>query len=267
MHFGATLRLLRLDAGLSLRELATRIGVSSAYLSRVENGHDPSPTPDRLIAIAGVLSLPPSLLVELARQAGPAISGYLARVPEASALFLELARRGLHGSDIARIKGFVDTEFPDSTARRDERRLVDLLPVSRIVLRLSCSDLEDVVAVATARLGAAVDAPTVMERILSRERTCPTALGSGFIAPHAVIEGAPDAAVLLTLAQPLPTETPDGRQVRVAVVVVSGASSSAYLEILARVARLASYDPADELCAARTPRQLRGILERIEALW
>lgn len=45
MHLGATLRLLRTDAGLSLRDLARRIGVSSAYLSRVENGVDAPPRP------------------------------------------------------------------------------------------------------------------------------------------------------------------------------------------------------------------------------
>lgn len=47
-QFGAALRLLRVEAGLSLRALAQRIGVSSAYLSRVEHGHDAIPTPDRL---------------------------------------------------------------------------------------------------------------------------------------------------------------------------------------------------------------------------
>ena len=55
MHFGAALRLLRVDAGVTLRALAERVGVSSAYLSRVENGHDAVPTPDRLADIAAAL--------------------------------------------------------------------------------------------------------------------------------------------------------------------------------------------------------------------
>ena len=33
MHFGATLRLLRMESGISLRALAQRVGVSGAYLS------------------------------------------------------------------------------------------------------------------------------------------------------------------------------------------------------------------------------------------
>lgn len=267
MHFGATLRLLRIDAGLSLRELASQIGVSSAYLSRVENGHDPAPTPDRLIAIADVLELPRPVLVELAKQAGPAVSGYLQRIPEASALFLEIARRGLRGPELARIKAFIDAELPEpGLGASARRRLVDLLSPSRIVVKLSCSDLEDLVSVAATRL-AGMDPREVLRRVLAREREAPTALGGGFAAPHAVIKGAADAAVLLTLARPLAMPTPDNRPIRVAVLVVSGASSPAHLEILARVARLAGYGILDELCAAKTPESVRSIIERVESLW
>jgi PTS system nitrogen regulatory IIA component len=267
MHFGSTLRLLRVDAGLSLRELGARIGVSSAYLSRVENGHDPPPTPDRLIAIADALGLPRPVLVELARQAGPAVSGYLERVPEAGALFLEIAWRDLPARQIARIKAFVESEFPVQQAQKTGPRLAELLVPSRIVLDLSCSDLEDLVTVAAARLGRRFDPRRVLLGVLEREREAPTALGGGFVAPHAVIEGAEDAAVLLTLARPLRLETPDNRPVRAAVLVVGGESAAAHREILARVARLARYDIADELCAARTREQARSIVQRIESLW
>src|SRR5262245_42662108 len=112
MHFGATLRLLRIDAGLSLRELAQRVGVSSAYLSRVENGQDGVPTADRLAAIARALGVPTALLLELGHQVGSFVSSYLERVPAASVLFLEVARRNLSAVQVARIKAFVDAEFP-----------------------------------------------------------------------------------------------------------------------------------------------------------
>src|SRR6185503_8511135 len=95
MHFGATLRLLRVDAGISLRGLAERIGVSSAYLSRVENGHDAPPTPDRLVALAKELGVAPASLVGLTDRPSPTVSEYVARVPAASALFFEIARRDL----------------------------------------------------------------------------------------------------------------------------------------------------------------------------
>jgi PTS system nitrogen regulatory IIA component len=267
MHFGSALRLLRIDAGFSLRALADRIGVSSAYLSRVENGHDPSPTPDRLIAIADVIGLPRSVLVELARQAGPAVAGYLQRTPEANALFLEVARRGLSGPQIARIKAFIDSEFPDPSADEDVPRLADLLPRSRIVLQLACSDWEDLISVAASRLGKGYEPRQVLSRVLAREKEAPTALGGGLAAPHAVIEGANDAAVLVTLARKLTFPTPDDRPVRAAILVVSGASNRTYLGLLARIARLASYDAVDELCEAQTPDKVRSIVERIESLW
>lgn len=269
MHFGATLRLLRIEAGLSLRELAARVGVSGTYLSRVENGHDPSPTPDRLIAIADVLGLPRAVLVELARQAGPAVEGYLRRVPEAGALFLEIARRGLQGPQIARIKAFIESELPGSAApaAAGTRRLIDLLPREHVVVGVSCSDLEDLVSVAVTRLGDDVDARAVAQGLLARERELPTPLGGGFIVPNAIVEGAAEAMVLLTLKQPLELPTPDLRPVRVAFVLVGGPDGGSRLDILTRVARLASYDAADELCAAATPEQARSIVERIESLW
>ncbi len=74
MVFGSVLRLLRVDAGSTLRGLAATVGVSSAYLSRVENGHDPAPTPDRLVAIAHAIGVSPQLLVELAERRSAATS-------------------------------------------------------------------------------------------------------------------------------------------------------------------------------------------------
>src|SRR3712207_1940181 len=89
MHLGATLRLLRVDAGLSLRDLARRIGVSSAYLSRVENGLDAVPTPERLAAIARELDVPSTLLMDVAHRVSPFVASYLEQVPGAGRLFLE----------------------------------------------------------------------------------------------------------------------------------------------------------------------------------
>src|SRR5262245_34440207 len=153
MHFGATLRLLRTDAGVSLRALAQQIGVSSAYLSRVENGHDAAPTADRLVAIAHALRLPPALLVELAHKVTPFVSSYLERTPAAGALFVEIARRNLTGPQVARIKAFMDSEFPASAPQgpMGTPRLSALLSSDRVVLKMSCAHLEDVVDVAALR--------------------------------------------------------------------------------------------------------------------
>lgn len=259
MHFGNTLRLLRVEAGVSLRELATRIGVSGAYLSRVENGHDAAPTPDRLIAIADALGLPAAALVELARQTGPAVDGYVRRTPEAGALFLDIARRGLSGFEIARIKAFIDREFPLENASPSRRRLADRLPVARIVVRVSCSDLEDLLSVAASRLEPQ-DARALLAEIAGSEREHLTMLGEGFAT---LVVGAGDGAVMLTLAQPL--LLPDAQPLHVLFVLLGG--SEPRLDAITRIARLASYAPAAELCAAPTSERARAILERIESLW
>jgi len=268
VHFGTTLRLLRMSAGLGLRELAQRIGVSGAYLSRVENGHDAAPTPDRLIAIADVLGLPRAVLLELARQAGPAVDGYLQRTPEAGALLLELARRGFTGPQIARIKAFVDTEFPSKKVATSERGLSELIPPHGIIVGLACDDLEDLVGVAATRLTGGLDPRDVAGLVLERERHQSSALGAGFIAPHAVLGSRQtEQAIVVTLARPLSLETPDARPILVAILLVCGAEQTIRLRALARIARLASYDIADEVVAAKTPALVRNVIERVESLW
>jgi PTS system nitrogen regulatory IIA component len=265
MHFGSALRLLRLDTGLSLRDLAGRIGVSSAYLSRVEHGHDPAPTPDRLMAIARAFDLPPLLLVELADQSSPLVSSYMSRVPAAASLFLDIARRDLSSGEVARLRDLVEREFP--RGRASQRRVVRLsqwLTADRVVLDLVCDDLEDLVETAAARLGLrnGRTARSVADQILARERESPSLLGSGVALPHARGSQLPRAAALVTLARPLREATPDGKPVRLAVVV-SGSTGSRSLELLAQVARLASRGLADELCGISSPERL---LRRLEAL-
>ncbi|WP_437639002.1 PTS sugar transporter subunit IIA [Sorangium sp. So ce854] len=271
-EFGAALRLLRVEAGLSLRALAHRIGVSSAYLSRVEHGHDAIPTPDRLTAIASALGLPPALLLELGRQVEPLVSRYLERVPAASALFAEIARRDLSGPQLARVKAFIDAEFPASApfGEAPARRLSALLTPERVVLQLSCAHIEDVIDVAASRLAAPGGAPpasALAQEILRRERESPTALGNGVAVPHAIVPGACQAAVVATLAEPLAVPTPGGVPLRLVVVLVCGEAGRTHLELLAEVARFASRNAADALCAARDPAQLIELLAQIEAGW
>lgn len=254
MHFGATLRLLRTDAGISLRALANEVGVSSAYLSRVENGHDAVPTPDRLVAIARALRLPPALLIELAHKATPFVASYLERVPAAGALFLEIARRDLTAAQLGRIKAFIDAEFPAEAPQGALTipRLTSLLTPERVVPRLSCSHLEDTIDVAVSRLASAQSVPSpadLAQAILAREREAPSALGEGLAVPHAVVPRSPPRAALVTLAQPLAAPTPDGRPLRVVVVLVLEHRGEMQLHLLAQAARLASADVVDSLAS------------------
>src|SRR5687768_13953647 len=141
MHLGATLRLLRVEAGLSLRDLARRIGVSGAYLSRVEHGLDKAPTPERLEAIARELGVPTTLLMEVAHRVSPYLAGYLEQVPGAHTLLLELARRRPTGPQLARLMEVMEEEFPPRPAAHEEPvpPLAPLLSPERLVLQLRCS--------------------------------------------------------------------------------------------------------------------------------
>jgi len=273
MHFGATLRLLRMESGISLRALAQRVGVSGAYLSRVENGHDPAPTPDRLLAIADAIGVPAAVLLDLARQTGSAVSGYLQRVPAASALFLDIAQRDLGSAQIARIKAFIDDEFPvrraGGKAGPGPVRLRDLLSPSRVVLKLACSQLEDLIDVAVSRLPAVagLGPHELAARIWSREQEAPSLLGGGFAMPHGLVPGAPLSAALVTLARPLVMDTPDRQPVSVALVAMWGESGKQNLDLIARIARLAGAGVSDELRAATTAARALAVIEKTESLW
>lgn len=267
MHFGATLRLLRVDAGFTLRDLADRVGVSSAYLSRVENGHDAPPTPDRLAAIARTLRVPPTTLVRLADRIAPLAADYFEHVPAARELVLDLIRRKLTTVDIARVRAFVAREFPmpEERAASTAAAVEAMLDPGRVVVGLDCTDLDDVIDVAATRLAsdAAWPAAEIAASIRARERACPSALGGGVAVPHAIIADAPPRAVVATLRRPLAIDTPDGRPLRL-VVVHAHPGPPAHTHVLLQLAKLADQDVVDAAWSRRSPshvlRELLGAL-------
>lgn len=259
MHFGATLKLLRLDAGFTLRQLAEQIGVSNAYLSRVENGHDAPPTPDRLTAIAGVLGVPPTMLCDLANRVGPVAEDYFDRVPAARDLTLEIIRRKLGPVDIARLRAFLEKEFPvDAPART--RAAAAMFSPERVVCGLACTHLEDAVDVAATRLAVpgGASARKIARAILAREATHPTAVGSGLGIPHANV-GERARAVVITLRRPIATETPDGVPLSVLIVHVHESAAS-HTAVLAQLARLADGAVLGRIEAATTPDEIVSAL-------
>jgi nitrogen PTS system EIIA component len=272
VHLGATLRLLRVDAGLSLRDLARRIGVSSAYLSRVENGVDAPPTQERLAAIARELDVPPALLMDVANRVSPYVAGYLEDVPAAGTLMLDIARRRLTGAQLARVRAFLDAEFPLRESRGGDEpvaALGSLLSPERVVVQLSCGDYQDALDVAAGRLAAAlpgVDAAALADGLRQREDEAPSQVGNGVAVPHAFVTGAAPAAALVTLARPLKTDAPDGQPLRLVVALVDGHVGRARLMRLAHVARLAGRGLAHRLQGAEDPRGVLEALEELEAL-
>jgi PTS system nitrogen regulatory IIA component len=268
MHFGATLRLLRLESGLSLRDLARRLSVSGAYLSRVENGLDSVPTPARLEAIARELDVPPPLLMGLAHRVSPLVVDYVQQEPEAGALFLEMAHRRLDGRQLAEVRAFLDERFPTaSPGRPSPRGISDLLSAERIVLGLTCSSIDDALDVAASRVAslAGKSAPTISAPLKAREREVSSAIGDGILVPSAYLEGVALAAVLVTLADPLKYETPDGQPLR-ALVLLAGPRDSRDRRLrLAQLARLTARGLADRLADVRSPKEVLSRLVSMEA--
>jgi nitrogen PTS system EIIA component len=271
MHVGATLRLLRVDAGLSLRDLARRIGVSSAYLSRVEHGLDAVPTPARISAIARELDIPPTLLMDVAHQVNPLMASYLEQEPGAAPLFLEIARRQLTGPQLARLRQLLDGEFPSREAAREETPLTlsPLLTPERLVLQLSCSRLEDALDVAAGRLASAVPgtgAAALATHLLRREAEVSSAVGNGVAVPRVSLTDGPPTAVLVTLARPLQAETPDEQPLRLVVVLLSPERGRTARLQLTHVARLASQGLADRLTGVQHPQEVLQRLQAMESL-
>lgn len=266
MNFGATLRLLRVDAGVTLRSLADRVGVSSAYLSRVENGHDPVPTPDRLADLAAALGVAPSLMFELAHRVEPFVARYLDEQPAAGALFLDIARRNLGPAQLAVVRAFVEQTFGGPPSAAAGISICAMLEPSRVITGVVCDDFDDALGIASSRLTRRGDglAPRELARRLGvREQLASTAIGGGVAIPHAAGLTGPDRGVLLSFGRPLAVAAPDGRPVDLALVLaVEGDRAVAVLSAAVRLLAVAA--PALRH-AAPDPGRMLAALREVEA--
>ena len=101
--FGNTLRRLRLEAGVGLRELARRIDKSAGYMSDVEQDNVPPPSEEIILTIAGVLLADRNELLRAARRMDPELSRYVAEEGRA-ADFLRMAKeKGFDHEDWAKL--------------------------------------------------------------------------------------------------------------------------------------------------------------------
>jgi transcriptional regulator with XRE-family HTH domain len=74
-ELGAALAEVRLMRKMSLREVADKAGISTAYLHKLERGQVAAPSPHVLYALAQVLKTPYSKLMQLAGYVVPNDSG------------------------------------------------------------------------------------------------------------------------------------------------------------------------------------------------
>lgn len=76
-NFGETIRDLRVAQDLGLRETATKVGISPAYLSRIERGKERPPRPEVIKELAKVLAADPDVLFHLSSSTDPEVVVYL----------------------------------------------------------------------------------------------------------------------------------------------------------------------------------------------
>lgn len=84
--FGETIRDLRVAQDLGLRETAIKVGISPAYLSRIERGKESPPRPDVIKQLAKLLAADPDVLFRLSSSTDPEVIDYLHAHPEVLAL-------------------------------------------------------------------------------------------------------------------------------------------------------------------------------------
>ena len=103
--FGQRLRALRMDADITLREMARRLEVTPTYLSQVEQDKFNPPTEQRIQQVGRILRLPREHVDELVAMAGRVSTDLRKAVkahPREMATFLRAAK-GLTAEDIRKL--------------------------------------------------------------------------------------------------------------------------------------------------------------------
>lgn len=101
--FGETLRELRAAQDLGLRETAVKVGISPAYLSRIERGKERPPSAEVIKELARVLAADPDVLFRLSSSTDPEITEFLHGHPELMALLRFLKEQHASRSEIQRL--------------------------------------------------------------------------------------------------------------------------------------------------------------------
>lgn len=102
--FGETVRELRTAQDMGLRETALKVGISPAYLSRVERCKERPPSADVIKALARVLAADPDVLFRLSSSTDPEVTEFLQGQPDLMALLRFLKEHDASETEIQRLK-------------------------------------------------------------------------------------------------------------------------------------------------------------------
>lgn len=149
-------------------------------------------------------------------------------------------------------------------------RISDFLDADLIVHRLTAHDLDGVVRELSARAADAGIGPSdlIAEKLLERERSHPTVMGSGLAIPHATVPGLPKLVVGVALApEPIQFGPADLEPVRVFFFLLSPPGREReHVKLLARICRLGRHeDFVEQLGESADREEILRIIESVDA--
>lgn len=115
MTFGEKLRELRVEKGISQRDLAAAADIDFTYLSKVENGRMPPPAQATIVKLAHALDADSDQLLQMAGKIPTDLGQVIAKTPEMPAFLRSLNE--LSPEDIKQVTSFAE-ELKQQ--RRDE---------------------------------------------------------------------------------------------------------------------------------------------------
>jgi len=102
-NFGETIRDLRVAQDLGLRETAIKVGISPAYLSRIERNKERPPRPEIIKELAKLLAADPDVLFRLSSSTDPEIVNFMHDQPEIMNLLRFIKESNFTEEDIKKL--------------------------------------------------------------------------------------------------------------------------------------------------------------------
>jgi mannitol/fructose-specific phosphotransferase system IIA component (Ntr-type)/transcriptional regulator with XRE-family HTH domain len=290
MGFGYILRTLRISAGFGLRQFSRTIGLSPTYLSLVENGKLPPPTPARIAQIEQALNVPAGHLLSIAHGLAPDLCAFIAEVPEAAALLGATRQETMAAADFMQLTAFLNTHgWPAlreamqsvEAGRRDAvftqakspaagTYVYPFLKEGLIFNIDGGKDKTEFLAETVARIAAScrgLKADALLRELIDREEASSTGIGSGVAIPHAYAPCLDRMIVALArIPEGMEYDAVDGKPVQVALVLAGPKSAdNLHVKLLAEIAKLVDRDEfCESVLEAPSPRDVISLFRSAE---
>lgn len=276
--FGQTIRLLRQAKGISLREMARKLGVSPAFLSQIEAGRQHKIPKARIVQVAEMLGVSDSYLLGTARRIHPDLVQFLRETPEAAEFMITAMKSGMMPEDFAELREAIQARGGKGAVRR--AKLPGTSKKKTSAKKKDTEDLESYLDPALCLTGVTVQskdrlfhrfakllskknksisADEVLNRLNARERQAPTSVGGGVAIPHAFLTNL-DRPMLgaLSLKRAVQYDGASGEKVKTVFFLLGDENQpKRHISMLARIARLCSSpDFLEAFGKTRTNREL-----------